>query len=563
MNFYISIAFFSWLIYSNFYHNYYLFYFVSNIFSIIFLTFSFPSLIVFAYNLFYFRESSKTNPIIKYLISKINTSDLGLTSAIRNFQANNDRYISSIFQIASKEFKNIDSSKELIDYQNIEMNLDIMYLRKQSIILSTTIFVVFLTLYNGFFFKTVSSEIMNDNIVNLILLSPLYYLAISIFLIFYISRLSLPNRSFDEREVKKNIFKELQKKFTKRTNLKRELKNYLLIFLLLINSIIMIKYGILYHNSFLIILGNLSIPYFIICSFFIIKPVSINFRTGFNSILQLGKKIKSKSGYLFLVLNTSCFFALSSKGYYFVLATSLFVPFLCICFYIENRLRKLRLLKVQQKMDEIALEISESIRKPNIDKNKNTLCEYALYLRSFSTTNKLETKGMDLETTIAYSLRKYMPVIALGYPGEHIGAGRIKTDDYNWKVLIRQLIEKSTLILLIPSAKSGTLWEINYLKQHGYLEKAVLIMPFEMPFDDKEYSSEWNSAVKILRKQGIYLPSHFKEGLIFRLSSKGIMETHAPFGINYDKMEKNVTYHHNELSADTNINSGFNLSLSL
>ncbi len=38
------------------------------------------------------------------------------------------------------------------------------------------------------------------------------------------------------------------------------------------------------------------------------------------------------------------------------------------------------------------------------------------------TTDKLHIKGFDLETLLAYSIAPTLPLLALGRPGEHLGA---------------------------------------------------------------------------------------------------------------------------------------------
>jgi hypothetical protein len=48
------------------------------------------------------------------------------------------------------------------------------------------------------------------------------------------------------------------------------------------------------------------------------------------------------------------------------------------------------------------------------------------------------------------------PLVALGKPGEAIGAGRIFTDDATWQADIATLMRRAKGILIVPSDRDGT-----------------------------------------------------------------------------------------------------------
>ncbi len=212
----------------------------------------------------------------------------------------------------------------------------------------------------------------------------------------------------------------------------------------------------------------------------------------------------------------------------------------------ESGLRLERLKRVQIEKDRLAREISKVLYAEDF-KGKKLPPDFALYLRAFMTTNKLIMNGLDLETVLAYSIAPVLPVIALGQPGEHLGAGRIQTSDEHWQEEIKRLFEKAKIIIIIPSHREGTLWEINNLKQSNYLSKTIFIMPPEMTFYGKPYSKTWNRAVKAAARHGVFLPTHFSKGLVFKLDKDGHMLSHAPFKVEEFEQElEGMEYTHSD-----------------
>ena len=96
--------------------------------------------------------------------------------------------------------------------------------------------------------------------------------------------------------------------------------------------------------------------------------------------------------------------------------------------------------------------------------------EFPLYLRAFATTGKLlqETDHHsfearyrpvfdDMEEALAKAFEETAPMVALGLPGEHIGAGRVATTEESWRDIFVRLALNAKVLLLLPSARPGTL----------------------------------------------------------------------------------------------------------
>lgn len=84
----------------------------------------------------------------------------------------------------------------------------------------------------------------------------------------------------------------------------------------------------------------------------------------------------------------------------------------------------------------------------------------------------------DLETVLADALGGRSPLVALGRPGEHIGAALVAVSDEEWQSLVRQLADRAELIFLLPSKDPGTAWELAcVLQDPRLLAKTVVVLP--------------------------------------------------------------------------------------
>lgn len=195
--------------------------------------------------------------------------------------------------------------------------------------------------------------------------------------------------------------------------------------------------------------------------------------------------------------------------------------------FIESRLRRQRLRRRQAAYDDIARDIAASLG--GADAAPGRPQHFGVYLRPFFVTGQLPVAGIDVETALVYSLQPVLPIIALGQPGEHVGAGRIETSEDSWQAEILPLLEDASLIMVIPSHRSGTRWEIGVLRRHGYLDKTVFIMPPDMPFAEGRYADEWSRTVDTLRLDGIDMPVYDRRGRFFKLDGAGQLQYSAVF----------------------------------
>jgi hypothetical protein len=196
----------------------------------------------------------------------------------------------------------------------------------------------------------------------------------------------------------------------------------------------------------------------------------------------------------------------------------------------------------QRIRDRQGAEVLQAVRSNNPPR-------YYLYLRPFFLTNRMnvlnpqhgdwpmqvsyfgETKATDIETLLERAVHKSGVLVALGQPGEMIGAGRVLVAEEEWKEQFEVLARNAEGIFVIPSHRTGTAWEIGWLHENHLLGKCIFVMPPKIKprekFDWKkrklirytvDMKSLWNQAAGVLATGGLMLPPYSDAGLIFTCS---------------------------------------------
>jgi hypothetical protein len=184
---------------------------------------------------------------------------------------------------------------------------------------------------------------------------------------------------------------------------------------------------------------------------------------------------------------------------------------------------------------------------------------YAVYLRPFASTDRLEAQSqgdsldrpgdipvhLDLESVLTQAFRKTCPLVALGRQGEtYEGAGRIEVSDDDWQNAVVKLSDRASVLVIIPSAHLGTLWELNRLAKDPQLARTLFIMP-ELPrktpsgvirsttndrlfdsgiltYDSSEHTydipQDWESARAKAEPFGLHLPAYCAAGAFFTIA---------------------------------------------
>ena len=162
---------------------------------------------------------------------------------------------------------------------------------------------------------------------------------------------------------------------------------------------------------------------------------------------------------------------------------------------------------------------------------------FTLYLRPFASMDQIDAESArlvnvataggpmlsvtsdrrELESEVELGMRRIGPLVALGAPLEHVGAGRIRVDDSIWQDAIERLMDEARLIVLLPSARPGTYWEIQRILTAGRLLKTIVVdPPDDLRPTDAIYdpSEEWDDIRRVFASHGYQLPEDDPEGLL-------------------------------------------------
>jgi len=194
----------------------------------------------------------------------------------------------------------------------------------------------------------------------------------------------------------------------------------------------------------------------------------------------------------------------------------------------------------QRKRDERAAAILAACRE-------GRRREFSLYLRSFETTGRMpfeaEMMGVevannmgddavaDFETSLAHAVENGAPMLALGRPGEQIGAGRILTTEEGWQGDLSLLAREATVIFLAPSTRPGTMWEIDWLIDARLLHKTIWVQPptgwgslrhalGKARFD---WKAMWDQIIGTMQSKGLQPPPFDKRGTLFTFDNNGTL----------------------------------------
>jgi hypothetical protein len=204
------------------------------------------------------------------------------------------------------------------------------------------------------------------------------------------------------------------------------------------------------------------------------------------------------------------------------LAITVFVFALGLCLLATVSLFRVHRL-CKQRLDDLAAAVLFA----RIDAGDIPEEPYILYLRPFASTNAVKaiirinyktTLTVELEEELSDAVRPIGRLITLGESLEHFGAGRIASSEAGWRETARRLMRHAALIIVVPSTRAGTLWEIEHLLANGYMSKTVFLdVPnIRVAASDYAQQAEWAGVGALVAASGYQWPADNPEGaLIF------------------------------------------------
>jgi hypothetical protein len=172
---------------------------------------------------------------------------------------------------------------------------------------------------------------------------------------------------------------------------------------------------------------------------------------------------------------------------------------------------------------------------------------YSLYLRPFVTQDRMGTAAVgemihtpqgqgivnvqtDMEAILASVFSVRRPLIGAGRDGRLLtaatdqpsgspapdipGVGKFACTEDDWEDKVTQAAENAELIVVVPLAYEGTLWEIDWLSSASLLSRTVFVMPPSRS-SGHDYGPEWNRGIDALADLGITVPPYHPEGGTF------------------------------------------------
>ncbi len=172
---------------------------------------------------------------------------------------------------------------------------------------------------------------------------------------------------------------------------------------------------------------------------------------------------------------------------------------------------------------------------------------YALYLRPFASTNVIArdvgigitAERIELEGQIERATRPIGRLVALGAPLEHIGAGRIQVPDDQWRDAIHKLLKHARLIVLLPSARAGTLEEIAMILKTDMATRTVLIDPPNLGGSRFDHAGEWAKLQTVFKDAAYELPAEKPSGTLLFYGDQRMPLLHENLNIDAeDRVER-------------------------
>ncbi len=128
----------------------------------------------------------------------------------------------------------------------------------------------------------------------------------------------------------------------------------------------------------------------------------------------------------------------------------------------------------------------------------------------------MEPLTQEFEDLLASAVEPLGELITLGRQGDAMGAGRVPATDKEWKDCFERLANAASLVLVVPAATSGARWEVEWLRDHLWLDRCLFLMPPEGRFSTRE---SWRTAEGAFAEDGYPLPRFHKDGLVFSLQA--------------------------------------------
>lgn len=130
--------------------------------------------------------------------------------------------------------------------------------------------------------------------------------------------------------------------------------------------------------------------------------------------------------------------------------------------------------------------------------------------------------SVTLDEAIRHHLQPDYELVAIGQQKDALGATRLETTEENWRAWFRDLAERARAIVVFPSRKAGTRWEMGEICANpATLQKTLFLMP-PNGYHNVDPESTLENVRALLLAHGCELPADVGpgEGVVFDASNR-------------------------------------------
>jgi hypothetical protein len=160
-----------------------------------------------------------------------------------------------------------------------------------------------------------------------------------------------------------------------------------------------------------------------------------------------------------------------------------------------------------------ALDKWQGFRNPRRD----TAAAYFVPLYSMTVAD-----SVTLDEALRHHLQPEVELVAIGQQGDALGATRFETTEEDWQTWFRDLATRARGIVVFPSGKPGTRWEMGEIcSSPDFLQKTVFLMP-PNGYHHVDPESTPENLRALLLAHGCELPADVGpgEGVVFDASKR-------------------------------------------
>lgn len=134
---------------------------------------------------------------------------------------------------------------------------------------------------------------------------------------------------------------------------------------------------------------------------------------------------------------------------------------------------------------------------------------------------------VNIEELILQAVGEHMPLIGIGKKTNVIGAGKVIARDDDWRRNFEALALEARCIFSIPSLHPSTLWELEWLAEHGLCARVMMILT-SAHFNGPDKRFLLPDLVPHLNQIGWHLPDELTNSSLLTFDEHGSGIRHYP-----------------------------------